>query len=98
MLLAGDEMGRTQRGNNNAYCQDNDTSWEGDTLFVMFSAHPEPIRFVLPRHEPGQHWERMLDTSLADWSCRLTMDGADYQLAGRSVVVFRIVAAAREEA
>jgi glycogen operon protein len=27
MLLAGDEIGRTQRGNNNAYCQDNDISW-----------------------------------------------------------------------
>jgi isoamylase len=27
MLLAGDEIGRTQRGNNNAYCQDNDLSW-----------------------------------------------------------------------
>lgn len=27
MLLAGDEMGRTQAGNNNAYCQDNDVSW-----------------------------------------------------------------------
>ncbi|HVO87341.1 MAG TPA: glycogen debranching protein GlgX [Casimicrobiaceae bacterium] len=27
MLTAGDEMGRTQRGNNNAYCQDNELSW-----------------------------------------------------------------------
>jgi glycogen operon protein len=27
MLVAGDEMGRTQHGNNNAYCQDNETSW-----------------------------------------------------------------------
>lgn len=27
MLLAGDEMGRSQRGNNNAYCQDNEISW-----------------------------------------------------------------------
>jgi isoamylase len=27
MLLAGDEMGRTQGGNNNAYCQDNEVSW-----------------------------------------------------------------------
>jgi glycogen operon protein len=27
MLLAGDEMGRTQDGNNNAYCQDNPISW-----------------------------------------------------------------------
>jgi isoamylase len=27
MLLGGDEIGRTQGGNNNAYCQDNETSW-----------------------------------------------------------------------
>jgi isoamylase len=27
MLLAGDEMGNTQFGNNNAYCQDNEISW-----------------------------------------------------------------------
>jgi isoamylase len=27
MLLAGDEFGRTQNGNNNAYCQDNETTW-----------------------------------------------------------------------
>ena len=27
MLLAGDELGRTQHGNNNAYCQDNELSW-----------------------------------------------------------------------
>ncbi|WP_394850007.1 glycogen debranching protein GlgX [Pendulispora brunnea] len=40
MLVAGDEFGRTQRGNNNAYCQDNEISWldwnwsdEGKALF-----------------------------------------------------------------
>lgn len=27
MLVAGDELGRTQQGNNNAYCQDNELSW-----------------------------------------------------------------------
>src|SRR6185295_5042743 len=27
MILGGDEIGRTQRGNNNAYCQDNEVSW-----------------------------------------------------------------------
>jgi len=27
MLLAGDEFGRTQQGNNNSYCQDNEISW-----------------------------------------------------------------------
>lgn len=35
MLVAGDERGRTQRGNNNAYCQDNDVSW------VDWSSDPE---------------------------------------------------------
>ncbi len=28
MLLAGDELGRSQGGNNNAYCQDNETTWQ----------------------------------------------------------------------
>ena len=32
MLLGGDEFLRTQRGNNNAYCQDNETSWYDWTL------------------------------------------------------------------
>ena len=27
MLLSGDEIGHTQHGNNNAYCQDNEISW-----------------------------------------------------------------------
>ena len=32
MLLAGDEFGRTQQGNNNAYCQDNEINWIDWTL------------------------------------------------------------------
>jgi isoamylase len=32
MLSGGDELGRTQHGNNNAYCQDNETSWTHWTL------------------------------------------------------------------
>jgi glycogen operon protein len=32
MLVAGDEFGRTQHGNNNAYCQDNEISWVDWTL------------------------------------------------------------------
>ncbi|MFC7544558.1 hypothetical protein ACFQU2_42590 [Siccirubricoccus deserti] len=27
MILAGDEFSRTQRGNNNTYCQDNELNW-----------------------------------------------------------------------
>jgi len=54
MLLGGDEIGRTQRGNNNAYAQDNETGWlnwdlgprEHDllefcrALIGLFGAHP----------------------------------------------------------
>lgn len=32
MLLAGDELGRTQQGNNNTYCQDNELNWIDWTL------------------------------------------------------------------
>ena len=32
MISGGDELGRTQRGNNNAYCQDNEISWTDWTL------------------------------------------------------------------
>ena len=41
MLLGGDEIGRTQRGNNNAYCQDNEISWydwsSADTTLLEFA-------------------------------------------------------------
>src|SRR5262249_32731767 len=152
MLQGGDEIGRTQRGNNNAYCQDNEISWldwdldepreqllaftrlmtrlfhehpvlrrrkffqgrrirgsqfrdlvwfrpEGkvrreedwsrpparsialrlagdaieevdhygahitdDTLLIMMSAEPDPIRFILPAHRRGVEWELIMDT------------------------------------
>jgi isoamylase len=42
MLLGGDEFRRTQRGNNNAYCQDNDTSWV-DWSFL--ERHADIFRF-----------------------------------------------------
>jgi len=41
MVLAGDERGRTQRGNNNAYCQDNELNWidwaQGDSDLTKFT-------------------------------------------------------------
>jgi len=42
MILAGDELGNTQRGNNNVYCQDNETAWvdwaNKDDALLAFSA------------------------------------------------------------
>jgi hypothetical protein len=43
MILMGDEARRTQVGNNNAYCQDNEISWFDWTLIEQ---HPDVHRFV----------------------------------------------------
>jgi isoamylase len=43
MLSMGDEVRRTQLGNNNAYCQDNEISWFDWTLQAK---HPDVLRFV----------------------------------------------------
>jgi glycogen operon protein len=63
LLLAGDELGRTQGGNNNAYCQDNEVSWidwEGadrellsfvTTLLNLRKRHPLFRRRTYPRPE-----------------------------------------------
>jgi len=42
MFVAGDEIRRSQKGNNNAYCQDNEISWFDWTLV---NKHPELLRF-----------------------------------------------------
>ncbi|GIE95282.1 glycogen debranching protein GlgX [Paractinoplanes rishiriensis] len=47
MLVAGDEIGRTQQGNNNAYCQDNEISWFD---WKLVDANPALLRF----------WQRLL--------------------------------------
>ncbi len=43
MLLGGDEIRRTQGGNNNAYCQDNETSWHD---WSCLEQHRETFRFA----------------------------------------------------
>jgi isoamylase len=176
MLCGGDELGRSQGGNNNAYCQDNEISWvnwelnkdqeeflkfvqrttriwsqhpvlqrrrffhgrsirgsgitdvswfmpsgkdmsdqdwagfvrcfgmrlagdlidevdergrriEGSTVLILFNGHHEAIRFSLPPLNPGQRWERLIDTARPD---ALDVDSPDpYPLSARSVAVFR---------
>ena len=43
MLVSGDEVRRTQKGNNNAYCQDNDISWFD---WNLVEKHKDLLRFV----------------------------------------------------
>jgi len=61
MVLAGDELGRTQHGNNNAYCQDNELSWIDwagtDADLLEFT-----IRLIrLRRDHPVFHRRRWFD-------------------------------------
>ena len=58
MLCAGDELGHSQRGNNNAYCQDNTTTWidwqAADESLIAFTAQVLTLRREL-RPLPA-HW------------------------------------------
>ncbi len=48
MLAAGDELGHTQQGNNNPYCQDNPTTWidwaQADESLIDYTAHLLALR------------------------------------------------------
>jgi glycogen operon protein len=62
MILAGDEVLRTQRGNNNAYCQDNEISWFD---WRLVETNREMLRFTremiaLRRRHPNLHRRRFL--------------------------------------
>jgi len=74
MLLGGDEFGRTQKGNNNAYCQDNHVSWfdwkllesdEGDTL-VRFVQRLVALRRAFPRPRGFLHGSEQIIPGVAD--------------------------------
>ncbi len=59
MLLGGDELGRTQRGNNNAYAHDDELSWydwaAADTAMTDYTARLIALRKRIPQLHDG-HW------------------------------------------
>ena len=83
MILAGDEFGRTQHGNNNAYCQDNEISWvdwdgiddEGRAL-TEFVRKLTTLRQTLPVLRRGRYligeWNEALEVTDVKW---LSPDG-----------------------
>ncbi|WP_306532775.1 glycogen debranching protein GlgX [Geobacter sp.] len=75
MLLMGDEMRRTQGGNNNAYCQDNETSWFD---WRLLDRHADVHRFVrlliasrlkrnLAAKDPGLTLNQLLGQARLEW-------------------------------
>jgi len=55
MILGGDEIGRTQEGNNNAYCQDNEMSWYDWSLYEKNNALYRFVKEIIAfrRRHPG---------------------------------------------
>jgi isoamylase len=71
MLQAGDEFARTQRGNNNAYCQDNDISWVD---WHLRGANSDLLRFVqLLAHLRRRHVEFRRETFLKGAASRASV-------------------------
>ncbi|MBV8304948.1 MAG: glycogen debranching enzyme GlgX, partial [Acidimicrobiia bacterium] len=102
MLLGGDEMSRTQRGNNNAYCQDNELSWFDWSLVEKNQDLVELVAWLvaLRRDHPVFRHRRWFEgspgagpvTPSADiaWfsPAGTPMTDAEWQGQGRSVAVF----------
>ncbi|WP_438855681.1 glycogen debranching protein GlgX [Agromyces sp. M3QZ16-3] len=76
MLTAGDEYGRSQRGNNNAYCHDSELTWlrwsadERDSALEATTRHLLRLRREHPALRPvryGRFGERVPSASQMDW-------------------------------
>ncbi|MFM0212733.1 glycogen debranching protein GlgX [Paraburkholderia sediminicola] len=85
MILAGDEFGRTQKGNNNAYCQDNEISWvdwegvdDDGRALTEFVKNLTTLRHRLPVLRRGRflsgEYNEALEVTDARW---LSPDGTD---------------------
>ena len=75
MLLMGDEVRRTQQGNNNAYCQDNESSWfdwelcSSNAGLLRFATHMIRIRLNFDEggHAPQNNLEEYLQRARIEW-------------------------------
>ncbi len=83
MLLCGDEMGRTQEGNNNGYCQDNELSWlewpehDGDQALLKFTVRLIRLRRQHPSLRRRHFFQgRTLEGNLKDITW-MRPDGAE---------------------
>jgi isoamylase len=83
LLLGGDEMARTQRGNNNAYCQDNEITWfdweHADAALKDFTANLIAFRRAHPVFRRGRFLSGA-EASRLQWftPAGAPMDGGDW--------------------
>lgn len=101
MLLAGDEVGHTQRGNNNAYCQDNPISWidwaQADASLLDFVRGALALRRSLPLLQSHAWWAPVATASQpgAVWyrSDGHPMEQADWTLDDHGALMVLLCAA-----
>jgi len=114
MLLSGDEMGRSQKGNNNSWCQDNELGWlnwgdleQNRDLHQFFSdliAFRKSHALLRPRHfegeETGQRRLAWHGTRLGeiDWSAKASSLGMHLQGYSDEVEIYLIAHAAEDAA
>jgi isoamylase len=89
MILGGDELGRTQGGNNNAYCQDNPTSWfDWDAADAGLTAYTRRLIAFRRAHPALRRGAYLADPGYAVWFTprgRGVTDG-DWQSPGRKAI------------
>ncbi|HVZ28301.1 MAG TPA: glycogen debranching protein GlgX, partial [Rhizomicrobium sp.] len=97
MLTAGDELGHSQQGNNNAYCQDNETSWidweSGDRDFADFVRALIRLRAAAPIFRRTRFFDGGSIESSADilWlqPDGKELEGSDWQAQGERAMAIR---------
>ncbi len=83
MILGGDELGRTQQGNNNAYCQDNEISWydweNADAALLEFTRKLIALRKAEPALHPTWYRRGIDDTKAHDRIEILRSDAKEFE-------------------
>ncbi|MBF0517016.1 MAG: hypothetical protein HQK97_07850 [Nitrospirae bacterium] len=96
MILGGDEMGRSQLGNNNAYCQDNEISWvdwhltEKNASLVRFFRLLIKFRKTMPLLRPETFQDN--GTSAVTWH-GVKLNKPDLEYHSRTLAMLQIGAA-----
>jgi glycogen operon protein len=101
MILAGDEFVRTQQGNNNAYCQDNEISWvdwnisdDGQAL-IEFVRKLTTLRHTLPVLRRGRFltgaYDEDMDLVDVRWLSPVGVDITDDQWSDANMLCFGLV-------
>jgi glycogen operon protein len=64
---------------------------QGDSFYLMFNAHFEPITFHLPSDEWGESWAKIIDTAAGGFLEEETQHeaGSEIEVLSRSLVVMR---------